>query len=442
MSPEVPEPADVPWVPARTSFFTALGVPISWVLAIVNAFRAPSGPGQRLWLRALIALAVFDVVVAVSFVYVARHSKELKGAFTVQPVKSVIGVIVKDDPIDQGLKVEEVTRGGPAEAANLVVGDVIDTCEGKPVRSRKALRACVGAFEPGSFVHLRVLRGEAVRENVPLLTAKSSDLAAPVLTPLPFNDTCDAKLKAPPRGPLIAWVLFVLLGVFVRLRGGGSGVLLLSLSIALIATFGTYITAGLCLAGAPEGTRELLELPLSPLSLLLVAWLINRFALQGQSPSVFSGSKTWWMTAGLAAWTHVLMMARIGIVIAAATLFFKIGPPSATPVEELISQGAQGPGMKLLVFITAAFLAPVAEESFFRGVAMTGLLRVMRPGFAIVALAIVFGLLHGGYESRTLIVISLGVILGWARWDSRGLAAPIALHFAQNAVVSVVFLMR
>lgn len=437
-----PPDTDTQWPPAKSAFFAALGVPASWVFAIVNLVRNDRSPKSRMWLRALVALAVFDLVVVSSLVVIGRNSKDLTSTLRPPAPKSVIGVVVDEEPIEEGLKVAEVTNGGPAFAANIVVGDVIDTCDGEPVRSRFELRTCVGKHDPGEAVKLRVLRGSDVRENVSVFTKSAAQLRSSLVTPVPLANACNATMKMPPKGPLFAWLLFLTLGAFAYARKGGPSVLLLAVGIGLIAMLGTYTTVALCALGVPEELRDLLELPLSPLLLFLVAYFVNRHALRGESPGFLSGDRDWWVTAGLAAWTHVLMMVRLAVVIGAGIILFKVGPIAPAPVEEMIKEGAQSPLMKVLFFFTAAFMAPIAEEYFFRGVATTGLLRVMRPLFAIFAVALVFGFLHGGYGPRTPIVVSLGAILGWARWNSRGLKAPIALHFAQNAVVSVIFLMR
>lgn len=431
-----------PWPPAKSSFFAALGVPASWVFAVVNLVRRDPHPGQRPWLFALLALAVLDVLVVWSAVIVTRNAKELSASLKPPPAKSIIGVVVDEDPLPEGLKVAEVTAGGPAFHANIAVGDVIDTCDGAKVRSRYELRACVGKHDPKDRVHLRVLRGADVREKVEVRTVSAAELRSSLVTPLPLKDSCAAKPKPPGAGPLVAWGLFVALGVFTWARRGGPSVLILAVGIAAIALLGTYSTSALCLAGVPETVRDLVELPLSPLSLFFLAWAVNRYALKNESPAILSGRRDWWLTAALAGWTHLLLMLRLALVIGAVMIVFKTGPLLPAPVEDMIREGAQSSAMKILFFITAAFFAPVAEEYFFRGVATTGLLRVMRPLFAIFGIALVFGLLHGGYGPRTPIVVSLGAILGWARWESRGLKAPIALHFAQNAVVSVIFLMR
>jgi hypothetical protein len=71
-----------------------------------------------------------------------------------------LGVVVSK--ADGGVKVDEVAAGSVAEATSLQVGDVIETAAGVDVRRPADLTAVVRRQAPGTWLPIRVRRGEAV----------------------------------------------------------------------------------------------------------------------------------------------------------------------------------------------------------------------------------------------------------------------------------------
>lgn len=72
---------------------------------------------------------------------------------------------------DQGFKVIDVTKGGPAEQAGLAKGDIIVSIDGKPATDLKLydVREMLRNSAPGTAVKLRFKRGDAVNEAYVLL---------------------------------------------------------------------------------------------------------------------------------------------------------------------------------------------------------------------------------------------------------------------------------
>lgn len=429
------------WPFAKTSFFVALGFGFAaWVLLLINLIRVKDpDAAQRRWTTLLVVLGIVDVIVLGALVFIGMNANAI-GTLRAKPPRSAIGVVVAPKPVAEGLKISAVSPGSPADQAHLVAGDVIDLCDGQPVRSSEELRACVGKHLPGTGVNLSVIH-EGARTEREFFTKGLEDLA-----PLPETGTKKEPvcrpLEPPDANQLIAFGAFVALGLFVLIRRGGFSVLALSLGVVVISFGGHFIASLFCDSPIPDAVRSLIELPFSPLSLLLVAVLVDRFALQSSAPKVLSGRPGWFEDAVLAIWVHLTGMVRLAFILGAVLIAIKTSPIEATPVEELITEGAKTPLMKLLFFITAAVLAPICEERFFRGAMMEGLMRVMRPWVAVACVAIVFGLLHGGYGIRAVVVIWLACVLGWARLQSQGLKASIVLHAAQNTVVALIFLLR
>lgn len=89
--------------------------------------------------------------------------------------------------------------------------------------------------------------------------------------------------------------------------------------------------------------------------------------------------------------------------------------------------------MALAVVVTPA----VCEEFLFRGVLLNGFRGRLNASWAVAGSALLFGLLHwvpgGGF--RVLPTAAVGVVLGWAAWRGRTLAAPILVHLTHNFLI-------
>jgi membrane protease YdiL (CAAX protease family) len=82
-------------------------------------------------------------------------------------------------------------------------------------------------------------------------------------------------------------------------------------------------------------------------------------------------------------------------------------------------------------FMMLCVVAPVLEETLFRGVLLTGLLRNYRPWVAIGQTALLFGLIH---MNPVQIVGAglLGLSLGWIYYRTRSLYLCMAMHALNN----------
>jgi membrane protease YdiL (CAAX protease family) len=89
-----------------------------------------------------------------------------------------------------------------------------------------------------------------------------------------------------------------------------------------------------------------------------------------------------------------------------------------------------GPALALLVIAVAV---PVYEELIFRACILGGLTRHISFGWANIWQALLFALLHND-TPHFVFYFLLGLLGGWLARHTRGLAAPIALHAANNAV--------
>ena len=85
-------------------------------------------------------------------------------------------------------------------------------------------------------------------------------------------------------------------------------------------------------------------------------------------------------------------------------------------------------------FVDTGIMAPVAEELLCRGAILGALLRLMprRPWVAIVAQALIFGLIH---MNPVQIVFGglYGLLLGWLCWRTSSLLPGIVVHVVNNS---------
>lgn len=99
----------------------------------------------------------------------------------------------------------------------------------------------------------------------------------------------------------------------------------------------------------------------------------------------------------------------------------------------------------LLLLLMAVFVAPVIEETIFRGYIYPVVARRFGIPVSVVATGIVFGLLHapqlrGAWVQIGLLVI-VGIILTYARAVTRTVLASYLLHLSYNFAVSFAFLL-
>jgi len=110
------------------------------------------------------------------------------------------------------------------------------------------------------------------------------------------------------------------------------------------------------------------------------------------------------------------------------TVFVALGAPEA------------GTMIRLVTFLSAAMLAPVSEEFFFRGIIQSALVKMIPahprsslPRWCAIGMtSVLFGLMHFGTPQYVPALIVFGVILGFL-YEKRGsLVTPILVHILFN----------
>jgi membrane protease YdiL (CAAX protease family) len=101
--------------------------------------------------------------------------------------------------------------------------------------------------------------------------------------------------------------------------------------------------------------------------------------------------------------------------------------------QVILQQSKYAPLTTYATLFAAAFVAPICEETFFRGFVFMGLSRVMPLGWAIVLSSFLFALAHGDPGSFAVLFI-IGLALAFLRWRTQSLWPGIFLHFLNNGL--------
>ncbi|MBM4357890.1 MAG: CPBP family intramembrane metalloprotease [Deltaproteobacteria bacterium] len=143
-------------------------------------------------------------------------------------------------------------------------------------------------------------------------------------------------------------------------------------------------------------------------------------------------------TTGLGALFMLSGLARIALLVVSLWSLVPELHQAHDGGLDVMLAGEQGPHGRALVLFAAVLIAPAAEEVLFRGLLLPGLAHSMRPRAALLLSSAVFGLFHvPSHGTAAVLPGVLGMAFGWARLRSGGLKAPIALHIANNLLVTL-----
>lgn len=399
---------------------------ISWWFAMHQPSPDPSG-----WRRRLMALAVLDtLLMGMMIASSARATKDPELANAGRPK---IGVYMDDGA--NGVVVREVGKDMPAEDAGVLVGDRITNVDDVAVTDRQQLTKIIGETPKGSSRTLRVHRGE---EDLSLVVtpAKAKPRTMPLFERLPDRDwSLVETLKG--NGGAAALLISMALAaiVSVRKKVGLRPILIAMSAIALH----TAVSIGVSLllfrtVGASLGT-SLLAMIAGGLTMLGIALIGMRGLEQPPAPAEPLGTFRAVITGVFYAFAGAL---RAGIVILFATTFLHAPNHPASDVFGLAT--SWGPAGIALFVVAAVIVAPIAEESLFRGVLLPWLMKWTSPTTAVFVSAAIFGIGHLFYGVSVLIPFVYGLALGFIRLRTGHLRASMLLHGVLNASASALML--
>ena len=109
-------------------------------------------------------------------------------------------------------------------------------------------------------------------------------------------------------------------------------------------------------------------------------------------------------------------------------------PKTNLPIEALF----QDRYTTVLFMLIAVLLAPLVEETIFRGYIYPVVARTFGKSWGIIATGMLFGLLHaaqlwGGWSQIALLVF-VGIVLTFARAASRTVLASFVIHTSYNSI--------
>lgn len=176
---------------------------------------------------------------------------------------------------------------------------------------------------------------------------------------------------------------------------------------------------------------------------LIVGWLavIRTGALTRTDISLPPGA-----TAGTAGAIGLALGVMLPVTLAGLVLAGVVGSLLGVDAPEVLPT-PQSAGDLLAVVLAGVILAPLGEEFFFRGLAMSAWLRDLGPRTALIRGTLLFAAVHvlnvttsdpsTGVRQSVLVlavILPVGYALGWL-YLRRGLAASVAGHVAYNGAL-------
>lgn len=133
----------------------------------------------------------------------------------------------------------------------------------------------------------------------------------------------------------------------------------------------------------------------------------------------------------------LIILASIALLVATIVVFLVVKQTLPTvdleQTQDIVFTGAGTPAETLLAFLALVVIAPVVEESVFRGL----MLPVFTARFGIIAATLItstlFGIIH--WQLNVGIVTGImGLLLAWLYYKTRSLWPAIMFHSLKNLV--------
>ncbi len=137
----------------------------------------------------------------------------------------------------------------------------------------------------------------------------------------------------------------------------------------------------------------------------------------------------------LIAWLIVGLIVAVAASAAYSLLIQHFHLHVQTNGDLLSAEANYAPRTILATVAGAVVIAPICEETFFRGFVQGGLRRGLGAIISVILTALIFGIAHGDIGSFALLA-TLGLVLGIARLASGSLWPGFVIHTANNALAA------
>ncbi|HKW55747.1 MAG TPA: type II CAAX endopeptidase family protein [Candidatus Acidoferrum sp.] len=215
--------------------------------------------------------------------------------------------------------------------------------------------------------------------------------------------------------------------------------------VAIQAGFWVYYAPLHRAVGEKEFARFVLSRPFFAVG-SMVAWYATLLLFLYVTLSVLRGFP-FWKTLGWrslrsddgkprSAWLYFLGGCGLSIVVFLATA--KVQPKQDVPIEELFHYK----NTAFLFMAMAVLIAPLVEETVFRGYLYPLLARSFGVATGVIVTGVLFGLMHGAQLGWTwglvFVLMVVGVVFTLARARTGSVFASFLLHLGYNSMIAFV----
>lgn len=274
------------------------------------------------------------------------------------------------------------------------------------------------------------------KDPLPPEPASPAESASPELatTPQPFPDSAGEGIPEDLRAPwgwtdLLLLVLMAIVGMIVVIFFLARG----------FAAFGVT-KAQILKSGSLKSLFLILSQVLLDVGLLgyLAAQVRFRFRAPFWRTLGWRSLETARSRSGVAYLNFLLGGFLFSLLISASSAVFR--PKAMVPIEAFFQDRRSA----LLLMLTSVLIAPVVEETIFRGYLYPVAVRSFGLRGGIGVTGVLFGLLHAlqlwGDWWQILLMIVVGIVFTWVRAAKRTVLASYLLHVGYNSFLFLAFL--